>query len=272
MNNVPYTRINLSSIAELEVITGSYNAEYGEAQSGIISVVTKEGGERYELYFDSRMQPAGKRHWGTAFYDLGSDLYWENTHARHLEWWVEYPDMWVDPNGTPGSSPNSIWAPEQAYEDYLATHQPKNDYLDLPTYQMEVGLGGPIPVLDNLSFFGTAKYRSEPPLLGNASREEGRFLDGTLKLSYRAPGGKKLTFSGFYGQKEAGWGFAGDEDYSIYSYPFWAETYGVDGRYAFYDIVGYPYSQTNGQTLQFSHVLDNATLYEVQVSRVQARR
>ncbi|NNL48374.1 MAG: outer membrane beta-barrel protein, partial [Acidimicrobiia bacterium] len=272
MNNQPYTRFNLSSIAELEVITGSYNAEFGEAQSGVISVVTKEGGEKYELYVDSRIQPAGKRHWGAAFYDRSTDLYWENSNARHLDWWIEYPDMWVDPNGNPGSSPNSVWTPEQAYQNYLDTHQPKNDYLEDPSYQVEVGLGGPIPALKNLFFFGSAKYRSEPPLLGNASRSKGEFLDGTLKLSYRFAGGKKLTLSGFYGKKEAGWGFAGDEDFSVFSYPFWATTYGASGRYAFYDIVGYPFSQTNGQTLRFSNVVSNATLYELKMSRVQAIR
>jgi len=264
LNHSPYTRINLSSIEDVEVITGSFNAEYGEAQSGVINVITKEGGPSYEFFLDQRYQPPGVRHWGVSMYDQSTDLFWENTHARHLEWWIEYPDMWVDPNGIPGSDPRSTWTPEQAYENYLATHQPLTDYENTPTYQTEVGLGGPIPFLDNLFFFGTVKHRSEAPLLGNSFRERGLFTDGTLKLTYHAPGGKRLTFSGFYGREEAGWGFYNDI--------FWALTYGIDSRYAFFDSPGLQYSQTNGQTLQYSHVLNNRTMYELKLVRVQALR
>ena len=272
LNHDPYTRINLGAIEELEVITGSFNAEYGEAQSGVINVVTKEGKENYEFYIDGRYEPAGLNHWGTSLYDRSSDLFWENTHARHLEWWIEYPDMWVDPNGVRGSDPRSIWTPEEAYENYLETHQPLTDYTDIPTYQTEVGLGGPVPLIDDLYFFGTLKRRSEAPLLGNAYRDRGLFTDGTLKLTYRIGGGKKLMLSGFYGRKAAGWGFAGDDDYSVGGYPFWAEAFGVDSRYAYYDLAGYPTSSTNGQTLQFSHVVNASTLWELKLVRVQALR
>jgi outer membrane receptor protein involved in Fe transport len=41
------TYINKDAIKELKVITGGFNAEYGQAMSGIIDVVTKEGGDRY---------------------------------------------------------------------------------------------------------------------------------------------------------------------------------------------------------------------------------
>lgn len=264
LDHSPYTRINLSSIQELEVITGSFNAEYGEAQSGVINVITKEGGPSYELFVDARFEPPGKKHWGVGFYDQSTDVYWENTHARHLEWWIEYPDQWVDPNGVPGSDPRSMWTPEEAYQNYLDTHKPLTDYTEIPTYQVEVGLGGPVPLTKKLFFFGTVKYRSQPPLLGNAFREKGTFLDGTLKLSYQFAGGKKLTFSGFYGKEETGWGY--------YLDTFWADTYGVDSRYAYYDQEGYPTSITNGQTLRFSHALNASTLYELKLSRIEARR
>jgi outer membrane receptor protein involved in Fe transport len=36
-----------NAIQELEVISGTFNAEYGEALSGIVNIVTREGGERY---------------------------------------------------------------------------------------------------------------------------------------------------------------------------------------------------------------------------------
>ena len=39
--------IDNSSIQELQVITGTFNAEYGQALSGIVNTVTKEGGQRF---------------------------------------------------------------------------------------------------------------------------------------------------------------------------------------------------------------------------------
>ncbi|MDI6739461.1 MAG: TonB-dependent receptor [Candidatus Edwardsbacteria bacterium] len=43
-------QINTGAIQEIMVITGGFNAEYGEAMSGVVNVVTKEGGEKFSLY------------------------------------------------------------------------------------------------------------------------------------------------------------------------------------------------------------------------------
>jgi outer membrane receptor protein involved in Fe transport len=266
LNHDPYTRVNLSAIEELEVITGTFNAEYGEAQSGVINVITKEGRrDRYELYLDTRMTPPGIRHWGTAFYDRSTSAYWENAHARHLEWWIENTDQWVDLNGISGSDPRNMWTPEEAFEHFMTTHQPLTNYGEIPTYQVELGVGGPAPgIARDVTFYGTLKYRSEPPLYGNAYRERGEYIDGNLKVAASLGGGRKLVISGFYGQEETGWGFYND--------PWWALTYGQRGRYAHYDFPGLPFTRTHGQSLQFSHALSASTLYEVRVARVQALR
>lgn len=46
-------RIENESIQELQVISGSFNAEYGQAMSGIVNVVTKSGDNEYEASFRS---------------------------------------------------------------------------------------------------------------------------------------------------------------------------------------------------------------------------
>ncbi len=40
--------LSADAIKELEVITGGFNAEYGEAMSGLVNVETKEGGEKFD--------------------------------------------------------------------------------------------------------------------------------------------------------------------------------------------------------------------------------
>jgi len=43
--------VNPSAIKELKVVTGGFNAEYGQAMSGVIDVVTKDGGDRFSGSF-----------------------------------------------------------------------------------------------------------------------------------------------------------------------------------------------------------------------------
>lgn len=262
-NYDPYTRINLHSIQEIEVITGAFNAEYGEAQSGVINVITKEGGDHYDFYLDARYDDPNVPHWGPAFYDQSADVYWENTHARHLDWWIEYPDQWVDPNGTVGSDPRSIWTPEEAYQNYLDTHKPLTDYTNTPTYQVEAGLGGPVPALKNLYFYVTGQYRSQQPLLGNSFRDHGQFTDATAKMTYRM-GASKITLSGIYGKDLSGWGFYPDT--------YWFNNFAVSSRYAYNDFPGLAESQTDAQTLTYTNVMNARSMFELSLSRVHARR
>ncbi|MBU1936959.1 TonB-dependent receptor, partial [bacterium] len=41
------TEVNNSAIQELQVISGTFNAEYGQAMSGVVNIITREGGEDY---------------------------------------------------------------------------------------------------------------------------------------------------------------------------------------------------------------------------------
>lgn len=45
--NTPAIAIENNAIQELEVISGTFNAEYGQAMSGIVNIVTKEGTDRF---------------------------------------------------------------------------------------------------------------------------------------------------------------------------------------------------------------------------------
>jgi len=40
-------KLTSDAIEEVEIITGGFNAEYGQAMSGVVNVTTKEGGDRY---------------------------------------------------------------------------------------------------------------------------------------------------------------------------------------------------------------------------------
>ncbi|RPH37364.1 TonB-dependent receptor [bacterium] len=158
------------------------------------------------------------------------------------------------------------WTPEQAYQNYVQTHQPLTDYEDVPGLQGELSIGGPVPFLPAMSFFVSGKYNVQPPLMGNAFARRGKYFDGSGKITYNLTQGTKLQLSAFYGNSKDSWGF-GDVPNTQ-----WATDFGVSGRYAYYDYNGLPRSQTDGETLKLTHVVDDATMYEVRFSRVFAAR
>jgi hypothetical protein len=70
-SNTNFASVNLSTIQEVEVLTGGWNAEFGQANGSIINIVTRHATDRIHGISTSRMRPAGVYHWGRNFY--GSD-------------------------------------------------------------------------------------------------------------------------------------------------------------------------------------------------------
>jgi outer membrane receptor protein involved in Fe transport len=70
--HISNTQISNNAIQEVVTITGGFNAEYGRANSGIVNVITKEGGERYsgtaEFVTDGIASGLGGNRYG---YNLG---------------------------------------------------------------------------------------------------------------------------------------------------------------------------------------------------------
>jgi outer membrane receptor protein involved in Fe transport len=53
------TRISNEAIAELNFLSGTFNAEYGNALSGVVNIVTKEGGKGFAGNFEGRTSEFG---------------------------------------------------------------------------------------------------------------------------------------------------------------------------------------------------------------------
>ncbi len=48
-------QIENNAIQEVEIISGTFNAEFGQAQSGVVNIVTKDGNQKYEGSFSASM-------------------------------------------------------------------------------------------------------------------------------------------------------------------------------------------------------------------------
>lgn len=57
-------QVENTAVQELQVISGTFNAEYGQAMSGIVNIVTKEGGEKYHGSLSSYLGDYVSNHTG----------------------------------------------------------------------------------------------------------------------------------------------------------------------------------------------------------------
>ncbi|HXG00825.1 MAG TPA: carboxypeptidase regulatory-like domain-containing protein, partial [Bacteroidota bacterium] len=68
-------QVSPSSIQDVEVITGGYNAEYGQATSGIVNITTREGSERFSGSVSYKLDHFGfnnnsRSNWNTDNFEL----------------------------------------------------------------------------------------------------------------------------------------------------------------------------------------------------------
>ncbi|OGU46556.1 MAG: hypothetical protein A2000_13520 [Ignavibacteria bacterium GWB2_36_8] len=167
-----FTNVNLNSIEEVQVMTGGFNAEYGEAQSGIISVITKEGKEEFHGSLEYIYGIPGQHHFGNYLYD-------PNTQKEFLD--NKLPDGSLDPNW---------WTPYRQNQVY--------DYTKIPDHTIYASLGGPLFSLDGsaIKFFLSSQYKQQAytiPRPRDTRNTENIFGN----LSYRQ-GSIKLRLSGTY--------------------------------------------------------------------------
>ncbi len=134
-----FTTVNRGIIQELAVLTGVTSAEYGNAQGGVVSIVTKDGGSQYKGWLETRYEPSGKKHWGANVFDA----------PQHRD-----KATWDDPN----------WRNEKHPDTGELIHV-RSDYTDQLGWDVEGNLSGPIGA--NVSFVATLKHsRVANPLPG----------------------------------------------------------------------------------------------------------
>jgi hypothetical protein len=68
--------VNPLGVQQLQLITGGFSAEYGNAQAGVVKVVLKEGSPKLTGDFRMEYRPAGQYHYGPYLYD-NSNFEWQ---------------------------------------------------------------------------------------------------------------------------------------------------------------------------------------------------
>ncbi|MBD3376396.1 TonB-dependent receptor plug domain-containing protein [candidate division KSB1 bacterium] len=92
ISNAPVYKIPLGAIQEVNVITGGFNAEYGNVRSGVINIVTKDGGDQFAGSVNFKYSPPGLKHFGPVAFGGDSPLVEPFTKASNGAWTGYLPD------------------------------------------------------------------------------------------------------------------------------------------------------------------------------------
>ncbi len=178
------TVIPNESVAEAEVMTGGFGAEYPNVQSAVINVITKEGGEKYSGKIKSKSSPEVL--FGSPEYE--DDIY-------HVP--------------VPGPNPG-----DPADTTVVALKRPKVDENNRSSFydmrQHEFSFGGPVPIESfdvpgKLSFFTSGIYSYNRSYQDERSWTKSQSVQA--KLTYQISSSKKLTISGLKTSgSNIGWG------------------------------------------------------------------
>ena len=214
--NLPFTNVSLSSVQDIQVQTGGFNAEYGNIRSGVINVVTRDGPRNhYSGTVNVRLSPAASKHFGNSPY--AADSYWvrpfldpevafTGTDAWDINTQRQFPSFegWnsVSARSLQDNNPNNDLTPEAAQRLFRWEHRRQGDIQEAD-YNIDVGFGGPMPfisdALGDLRFF--ASFRSEQSAyLIPLSRNNFNDQIVQLKMTSNIKPNLKVTISGFYGE------------------------------------------------------------------------
>lgn len=216
-NNRPITGIALSSIKEISVERGGFNAEYGQVRSGIINVIRKEGDrDRYSGSLTVKYANPQQKHFGISPFDRNSmwlrpyfddDVCWTgtsngnwDTHVQQqypkFEGWNKISDRLMS-DDDPGNDVTPVGA-QQVFM-WETRKKPINDQ---PDYNIDAGFGGPVPFLsDKLGgarFFASYK-RDREMLIVPISIDDYVNSDFSLQVTSDISNSMKLLVSGMSG-------------------------------------------------------------------------
>jgi len=164
-SNTNFNAVNLSTIQEVEVLTGGWNAEFGQANGSIVNIVTRHATDRIHGVANYRVRPAGVYHWGRDFY--GPDDVFRTVMTTPNFWnpdslwqtpWMSAPLHGYD-GGTPYFKAMTDTQRAQWWKQFVNDNSrfTQIDYAHQTQREQEITLYGPLTA--NLGFMISGRYQ-----------------------------------------------------------------------------------------------------------------
>jgi hypothetical protein len=206
--------ISRNLIQDVQILTGGFNAEYGNAGSGLINVITKDGSfNRYSGVLEYRYSPKDWKHFGMQPYNQDTEtgaeyaiLYWSektryagvktaetyNYRARpnnNKNYWT----IWQGYEAYAKTKPYGAYSKEFYYEASRWLHRPL-EIQKISDMMTDVSGGGPVPFLNNTKFYGSFFWnRATYPLQAPRNSHE---YNATFKITRRIKSNMTLVATG----------------------------------------------------------------------------
>ncbi|MBX3009066.1 MAG: TonB-dependent receptor [Melioribacteraceae bacterium] len=295
-DNTPYLGISFTSVKEIQVQTGGFNAESGNIRSGLVNVVTKDGDkQKYSISILSRYRPGANKHFGESVNSPNS--YWIKPYIDDaVAWtgtdngnWDDYTKRQYQPfrgwnkvseQLLADNDPLNDLTPEAAQRLFLWQHRRQLDITE-PDYDFDISFSGPVPViskeLGGLTFITSYRTTKEMYMIP-LSRKAYQDYNFQFKLTSDLQPGMKLSVEGINGKQ---WGTTSSrsglagifrsaggiaeqlDTRSGASY--------LDSRVYATDYWAPTQKFISGYGLKFTHVINNTTYYDVTLNQFGTR-
>jgi len=218
-NNAPYTGISFTSVEEIQVQAGGFNAEFGNIRSGVVNVVTKEGSKQdYSFAFIGRYKAVAPKHFGHS--PNSPNAYWVKPLVDATVAWTgtenggwdehtqrQFPEFVgfneISRLTLADDDPNNDLTPQAAQQLALWEHRRQLDIQE-PDYDFDMSFGGPVPFISKQLGglrFHTSYRQSQDMYIVPLSDDGVRDYNWQLKLTSDVGPGKKLIFSALLGKQ-----------------------------------------------------------------------
>ncbi|HOV98094.1 MAG TPA: carboxypeptidase-like regulatory domain-containing protein [Bacteroidota bacterium] len=203
----------VSAVEEIEVITSGFDAQYGNAQSGVVNITMKEGkSDKWRSHFESRMRLPGKKHWGANIFDvkaqpymmlLADEEFWlgKKNDGKALFKWVN--SLFANDTMLTARVGKAVW-------DQIVAREGDADYTKRIDYAVEGATGGPID--EGVTMFMAFRSNIENPILPTQQPDEQRQVMGNVAFdlgqgaAFKVSGGYQYEFENYF---SGGTGFYG---------------------------------------------------------------
>jgi len=220
--------VNPLGVQQIQLISGGFSAEYGNAQAGVVKVVLKEGSSKITGEARMEYRPVGLYHFGDYVYSR-NNFEWQkwgninNWYANQKNVLKDispylYNRLYVQNNATAADSQRVFDEIAWAYSIWSKNHTPSEDnplgvydYRDHTYARYMIGFGGPLGTNPELlKFYFSGEYRKNPTRLPTSEKDQ-VYQNYILNLTYKPVPEHKFRFMGSF-QKYKGGLFSGSSD------------------------------------------------------------